>query len=164
MSQDDLEMDLSAATMGIRGRGPYEVRQKRKERRAVRSGCRLGCCCAFLIFSPAREIPHIEDPGSLYLAALDSQRWPKRITRLMLSTACICKYFVSGQWAVPTGDLMHEPTGNHLQGEPNCQPTEGSQPDGFCAGRQLATVTALSLGCLPGFVKPRWAVMRKRNG
>ena len=64
----------------------------------------------------------------------------------------------------PLATWLHEPTGNHLQGEPNCQPTEGSQPDGFCAGRQLATVTALSLGCLPGFVKPRWAVMRKRNG
>ena len=160
MSQDDLEMDLSAATMGIRGRGPYEVRQKRKERRAVRSGCRLGCCCAFLIFSPAREIPHIEDPGSLYLAALDSQRWPKRITRLMLSTACICKYFVSGQWAVPTGDLMHEPTGNHLQGEPKL-PTDEGQPARWLLRWQAA---GLSLGRLPGFVKPRWAVMRKRNG
>src|SRR5271170_7976102 len=98
MSQDDLEMDLSAATMGIRGRGPYEVRQKRKERRAVRSGCRLGCCCAFLIFRQREKSRISRIPGSLYLAALDSQRWPKHITRLMLSTACICKYFVSGQW------------------------------------------------------------------
>ena len=52
-------------------------------------------------------------------------------------------------------DLVHEPTGNHLRGEPNRQPTEGSWPDGFCAGRQLATLTASLLAACPEFVKPR---------
>lgn len=47
-------------------------------------------------------------------------------------------YLANG--AVPTGNLVHELTGSHLQGEPIYQPTEGSQPDGFCAGRQLATL------------------------
>jgi len=81
--------------MGTRGRGAYEVQQKRKERSAVRQVAGWAAAVPFNL-SPAQEIPHIEDPGSLYLAALDSQRWPKRITPLMLSTACICKYFVSG--------------------------------------------------------------------
>ena len=98
------DADLSAATMRTRGRGPVRGAAERKEeRRAVRQVAGWAPAMPFNL-SPTREIPHIEDPGSLYLAALDSQRWPKRITSLMLSTACICKYFVSGQWAVPTGD------------------------------------------------------------
>jgi hypothetical protein len=136
--------DGDSRTQTVRG-AAEEEREKSSS-----SGCRLGCCCAFLIFRQREKSRISRIPGSLYLAALDSQRWPKRITRLMLSTACICKYFVSGQWAVPTGDLVHELTGSHLQGEPNCQPTEGSQPDGFCAGRQLATLTASLLAACQG--------------
>ena len=142
MSQDDLEMRFVSSNDGdSRTRTVRGVAERKEERRAVRQVAGWAANVPFNL-SPARDISHIEDPGSLYLAALDSQRWPKRTTPLMLSTACICKYFVSGQWAVPTCDLVHEPTGDHLQSEPNCQPTEGSQPDNFCAGKQLASLTA----------------------
>ena len=143
MSQDDLEMDLSAATMGIRGRGPYEVRQKRKERRAVRSGCRLGCCCAFLIFRQRKKsrISRIRGRRIWQLLICPS---PSHLSCFRPRAYASTLYLANGP--CPLATWLHEPTGNHLQGEPNCQPTEGSQPDGFCAGRQLASLLAACQG------------------
>jgi hypothetical protein len=63
--------------------------------------------------------------------------------------------------------IVHEPTGSHMQREPNCQPDEGQQTGGQPAtpNRLFASSPlCLPLGRPPGCAPPSWAVMRENNG
>jgi len=127
---------------GTREHGPYEMRQrgKKREERFVR--LQVGLLMCLLIFRQrekscisriwGRCIWHLlirsDDPSAPHISCFRPRAYASTL------------YLTNGP--CPTGDTVHEPAGNHLQSEDNCQPTEASQPDSFCVGRHLAALTA----------------------